>query len=102
MVINSFKYFIEYKDHDYFGILCIKLPQRIGYVKPFNNNKTISLNVNNNMLLKSILKYRKESAVYGDNDKCIKTKVKLYGDKINTIFNVKIFQMKMRHTSVCN
>ena len=40
--------------------------------------------------------------VYGDNDKCIKTKVKLYGDKINTIFNVKIFQMKMRHTSVCN
>ena len=27
--------------------------------------------------------------VYGDNDKCIKTKIKLYGDKINTNFQSK-------------
>ena len=27
--------------------------------------------------------------VYGDNDKCIKTKIKLYGDNGNTIFQGK-------------
>ena len=27
--------------------------------------------------------------VYDDNDKCIKTKIKLYGDKINTNFQGK-------------
>ena len=29
---RSFKYFIGYDDHDYFGPSCIKLPQMIGYV----------------------------------------------------------------------
>ena len=38
----AFKYFIAYEDHDYVSPLCIKLPQMIGYVKYFDNNKTMS------------------------------------------------------------
>ena len=38
--------------------------------------------------------------VYGNNDKHIKAKTKLYGDKVNTIFKVKMCQKKMHHTSV--
>ena len=34
-----------------------------GYVKHFDSNKTLSFEVTDNKLLKSILKYRKESAV---------------------------------------
>ena len=41
--------------------------------------------------------------VYGDNDKYIKTKIKSYGDKINTnIFKVKRYQKKIHHTRVCH
>ena len=53
---RSFKFFIGYNDHNYFGALCIKLPQMIGYVKHFNSNKTMSFRVIDNKLLKSILK----------------------------------------------
>ena len=43
----SFKYFIGYSDNDYIKSLCIKLPQMTDYVKRFeNNNKTVSLNIN--------------------------------------------------------
>ena len=38
--------------------------------------------------------------VYGNNDKHIKTKTKLYGDKVNTIFKVIMCHKKMHHTSV--
>ena len=34
------------------------------------------------------IEFESES-VYGDNDKCIKTKIKLYGDKVNTNFQGK-------------
>ena len=37
--------------------------------------------------------------VYGDNDKYIKTKIKLHGDKVNTNFQVKKYQKKMHHIS---
>ena len=40
--------------------------------------------------------------VYGDNDKYIKTKIKSYGDKINTNFQGKKYQKKMQNTSVCH
>ena len=43
--------------------------------------------------------------VYGDNDKYIKTKIKSYGDKINTNFQGKknkTKQKKMHHTIVCH
>ena len=35
--------------------------------------------------------------VYSDNDKYIKAKIKLYGDKINTNFQAKKYQTKMHH-----
>ena len=61
----------------------------IGYVRKFDSNKTISFKVSDNKLLK---KYNKiwgkisnlmnigfeSKPVYGDNDKYIKTKIKLY------------------------
>ena len=57
----------------------------IDYVKCFDSNKTMSFKVTDNNLLKSILKYGKNSSlmdiefdsepVYGDNDKYIKKKI---------------------------
>ena len=49
--VVSFKYYIGYDDHDYFGPLCVKLPQMIGYVKCFDSNKTMSFKVIDNKLL---------------------------------------------------
>ena len=77
---SSFKYFIGYNDRDYFGPLCIKLPQMIGYVKNFVSNKTKSFEVIDNKLLKMYTKiWERVSSltniefdselVYGDNDK---------------------------------
>ena len=39
---NSLKYFIGHSDGDITRLLCIKLPQMIGYVKNFDSNKTLS------------------------------------------------------------
>ena len=38
--------------------------------------------------------------VYGDNDKYIKTKIKSFGDKINTSFQGKNYRKKMHHVNV--
>ena len=82
----------------------------IGYVKYFDSNKTMSFKVSDNKLLKKCnkilervsnllsIKFDSES-VYGDNDKYIKTKIKLYGDKINTNFQGKKHPMKMHYIS---
>ena len=40
--------------------------------------------------------------VYGDNDKYIETKLKSYGDKMNTNFQGKKVPKKMHHTGVCH
>ena len=72
----------------------------IGYVKCFDCNKTTSLKVSDNKLLKKYTKIWEKISklmnvefdsepVYGGNDKCIKTKIKLYGDKVNTNFQGK-------------
>ena len=67
----------------------------IGYVKHFDSNKTMSL--------KLLRKYNKiwgkisnlmnieldSEPVYGDNDKYIKTKIKMYEDRVNTNFQDK-------------
>ena len=88
---NSLKYFIGYNDGDVIRPLCIIIPQMIGYVKHFDSNKTMSFKVSDNKLLK---KYNKtlekvgnllniefdSEPVYGDVDKYIKTKIKIYGD----------------------
>ena len=92
---NSLNYFIGYNDDDVIRPLCIRLPQMIGYVKHFDSNKTISFKVSDNKLLR---KYNKiwekisnlmniefdSEPVYGDNDKYIMTKIKMYEDRVNT------------------
>ena len=49
---GSFEYIIGYDDNDYIVPLCIMLPQMTGYVKCFDDNKTMSFGVTNNKLLK--------------------------------------------------
>ena len=102
------KYFIGYNDGDIIRPLCIILPQMIGYVKHFDSNKTISFKISDNKLLK---KYNKiwgkisnlldikfdSQPVYGDGDKYIKTKARMYGDRGNTNFQVKKEPKKMLH-----
>ena len=65
------------------------------YVKHFDSNKTMFFKVSDNKLLK---KYNKtwgkisnllniefdSQPVYGDGDKYIKSKIKMYGDRVNT------------------
>ena len=72
----------------------------IDYVKHFDSNKTMSFKVSDNKLLK---KYKKiwekvgnllnidfdSEPVYGDVDKYIKTKIKTYGDRVNTNFQAQ-------------
>ena len=72
----------------------------IGYVKHFDSNKTMSSKVNDDKLLQ---KYNKiwenisnlldikfdSQLVYGDGDKYIKTKIKMYGNRVNTNFQGK-------------
>ena len=71
-----------------------------GYVKHFDSNKTMSFRVSDNKLLKkytkiwgrisNLMNIKSDSEpVYGDNDKYIKTKIKSYGDEINTNFQGK-------------
>ena len=97
---NSLKHFIGYNDDGVVRPLCINLPQMNGYVKHFDSNKTMSFKVSDNKLLK---KYNKiwekisnlmniefdSEPVYGDSDKYIKTKIKMYEDRVNTNFQGK-------------
>ena len=48
---SSFKHIKGYGDHDYIGLLYIRLPQMTGYVKGFDNNKTMPFRVRDNNLL---------------------------------------------------
>ena len=72
----------------------------IGYVKYFDSNNTMSFKASDNKLLKkyagiwervsSLMKIKFESEpVYGDNDNYIKTKIKMYENKVNTNFQGK-------------
>ena len=72
----------------------------IGYVKCFESNKTMPFKINDNKLLKKYnqiwkkvenllnIKFDNEP-VYGDNDKYIKTKIKVYDTDVNTNFQGK-------------
>ena len=73
----------------------------VGYVKNFDNYKTISFNATDNRLLRKYNKIWKKVSrlmdikldgepVFGDNDKYIKSKIMLYGDDdTNTNFQKK-------------
>ena len=80
---NSFKYFIGYNDNDVIRPLCMKLPQMIGYVRKFEGNTAMSFKISDRKI-----KFDSEP-VYGDNDKYIKTKIKIYSGSRNTNFQGK-------------
>ena len=72
----------------------------IGYVKHFNSNKTMSFKVSDNKLLKKNNKIWEQISnlmniefdsepVHGDGDKYIKTKIKMFEDRLNTNFQGK-------------
>ena len=93
----SFKYFIGYIDNDVIRPLSIKLLQMIGYVRNFDGNSTISFKISKKQFLKKysqvwkrvekLLKIEFDSKpVYGDNDKYIKTKIKIFNGSVNTNF----------------
>ena len=71
-----------------------------GFAKKFNKNATISFRVKSKQFLKNynktlekvekLLKIDFESKpIYGDDDKYIKTKIKIYADNMITNFNCK-------------
>ena len=82
------------------GPLFIKSFQIIRYSKYFDSNETMFFRVINNKLLKKYTKIWEKvnnlmnikfdsGPIYGDNDKYIESKIKLYGDKVNTDFQGK-------------
>ena len=95
---NSLKYFIGYNDGDIIRPLCILLPKMIGYFKHFDSNKAMSFKISDNKILKKYKKIWEKVAnlltikfdsepIYGDVDKYIKRKIKIYGDRVNTNFH---------------
>ena len=71
-----------------------------GYVRKFEVNTTMSFRISDKQLLRKynqiwkiaekLLKIKFDSKlVYGDNDKCIKTKIKKYDGSLNTNFQGK-------------
>ena len=98
---NSLKYFIGYNDEeDAIRLLLLKLPQMIGYLKEFNDSMTMSLRVDDSKLFKKCCKIWKtikgllgieldSELVYGETDSYIKTKLKVFDNKVNTNFQGK-------------
>ena len=102
---------IIFDDNNVIKPLCIKLSQMIGYVKHFDDNKTMLFKVNDDKMLKKYTKlWEKVSilmniefdseTVYGNNDKYIKAKIKSNGNNVNTHFQGKKYQKKIHHISV--
>ena len=82
-----------------------------GYAKKFNENVTMTFRANNKQLLKSYDKIWKKTEklmrkdfeskpVYGDDDKYIKIKIRIYVGSIITNFHIKKCQKKKHHASV--
>ena len=97
---NSSKYFIGYNDNDVIRTLCVKLPQMTGYVKKFDDNVTKSFKACDKQLFKKynqiwkkfekLLKIEFDSKpVYGDDNKYIKAKIKIYAGGMITNFQGK-------------
>ena len=97
---NALKYFIGYNDNDVIRPLCVRLPQMTGYARKFDENATMSFRANNKQLLKNYNKIWEKveklmridfesKPVCGDDNKYIKTKIKIYADNMITNFHNK-------------
>ena len=74
---SSVKYFIEYNDNDTIRPLCLRLPQMTCDARKWENvEKLININFEN-------------KSVYGDDDKYIRTKIRIYADNMITNFHNK-------------
>ena len=91
---NYIKYFIGYIDDNEIKPICIRLPQMIGYVQYFYDNKIMSFKVTDNKLINKYNKYGKKveeslnvkfesKPIYGEDDKYIKAKIKSYKYKFS-------------------
>ena len=108
---DSFKYFIRYNDNDVIRPSCIKLPQMIGYVRKFEGNTTMSFKISDIKLLKKydqiwkrvekVLKIEFDrKPVYDDNDKYIKTKIKIYASHVITNIQGKEMKKEKHYANV--
>ena len=97
---NALKYFIGYNDNDVIRPICLRLPKMIDYTRKFKGNTTMFLRVNNKQLLKNYNKIWEKTKklisidfeskpVYSNNDKYIKTKIKIYPGSVITNFHNK-------------
>ena len=82
-----------------------------GYAKKFDENVTISFRANNKQLLKNYNKIWEKleklmwidfesKPVYGDDDKYLKAKIKVYAASMITNFHYKKSLKKKHHASV--
>ena len=94
------KYLYNDNDNDVIRPICLRLPQMTGYARKFDENVTMSFRVNNKQLLKNYNKIWEKieklmridfesKPVYGDGDKYIKTKIKIYAGSMITNFHNK-------------
>ena len=81
-------------------MLCVRLPQMTGYAKKFDENATLSFRANNKQFLKIYNKIWEKvekllkidfgsKPVYGDDDKYIKSKIKICAGSMITNFHDK-------------
>ena len=108
---NSLKYFIGYNDNDVVRPLCARRPQMTGYARKLDENATMPFRANIKQLLKNnnkiwekvqkLMRIDFESKpVYGDDDKYIKTKLKIYAGSMIANFHNRKCQTKKYHARV--
>ena len=97
---NAFKYFIGYNENDIIRPLCLRLPKMTDYAKKINENTTVPFRVNSKQFLKNYHKIWEKveklmridfesKPVFGDDDKYIKSKIKIYAGSMITNFYEK-------------
>ena len=112
---NSFKYFIGHNDNDVIRTLCINHPQMTGLLEDLKVIQQCFLRLAIKNVEKNTIKFEKRkiwkkvekllkiefdsNPVYGDDDKYIKTKIKIYGGSVITNFQEQKSQKKKYHAS---
>ena len=100
-----------YNDNDVIRPLSIRLPQMTSFARKFDENATMSFRVNDKQLLKNydtiwekiekLMKIDFESEpVYDDDNKCIKTKIKIHAGSMITNFHKKKCPKKKHHVNI--